>query len=337
VSILPELIARLADGNSLNEQQARDAFDYIMEGNASEAQIAALLMGMRVRGETVDEITGAVSAMRARMIPVQAPDGAVDIVGTGGDGKSTYNVSTATAFVVAGCGVPVAKHGNRAVSSKSGAADVLMALGVNLECSHETVAQAIREAGIGFMFAPQHHSAMKHVAPVRKALGIRTIFNLLGPLSNPAGVKRQLLGVFDERWVEPLARALAQLGCEAAWVVHSEDGMDEITVTAPTHVCELKNAQIRTFTVTPEECGLEWAEADALVGGDADTNASALKSVLQGEAGPYRDTVLMNAGATLLIAGKASSLLEGVEIARDAIDSGKAQKALDTLVSITNV
>ncbi len=329
-------IARAADGGALTREEAASAFDIMMSGAATPSQIGGLLMALRVRGETVDEITGAVSTMRARMLPVDAPDDAIDIVGTGGDGSGTYNISTAAAFVVAGCGVPVAKHGNRALSSKSGAADVLLALGVRIDLPPETIGKAIREAGVGFMFAPAHHAAMKHVGPSRVELGTRTIFNLLGPLSNPAGVKRQLVGVFSPHWVEPLAHVLNNLGTERAWVVHGSDGLDEVTVTGPTHVATLDRGTVTTFDIAPRDAGLALSPMKDLIGGDAATNAAALRALLDGAPSPYRDIVLMNAGASLVVAGRAEDLPAGVDMAAQSIDSGRARAALAKLVAVTS-
>jgi anthranilate phosphoribosyltransferase len=336
MSELKSLIAKVATGQSLGRGEAEAAFDVIMSGAATPAQIGGFLMALRVRGETVDEIAGAVSTMRAKMTPVDAPVDAVDIVGTGGDGAHTYNISTASAFVVAGAGVPVAKHGNRAVSSKSGAADVLMALGVNVDIPPETIARAIRDAGIGFMFAPAHHSAMKHVGPARVELGTRTIFNILGPLANPARVKRQLVGVYAEEWLVPLAEVLKALGSEAAWIVHGAGGVDEITTAGPTKVAALKDGVIETFSIDPTSVGLTIAPIEAIRGGDAEFNASALRALLEGAEGAYRDTVLLNAGAALIVAGKAASLDEGVALAAASIDQGLAHERLDRLVAITN-
>lgn len=333
---LKSLIAKVAAGKSLDRGEAEAAFDVIMSGSATPAQIGGFLMALRVRGETVDEIAGAVATMRSKMVPVDAPADAVDIVGTGGDGAHTYNISTASAFVVAGAGVPVAKHGNRAVSSKSGAADVLVALGVNVDIPPEAIARAIREAGIGFMFAPMHHSAMKHVGPARVELGTRTIFNLLGPLSNPGGVKRQLIGVYSEEWVEPIAHVLAALGSESAWIVHGAGGVDEITTAGTTKVAALRNGQVETFSITPESVGLPVSPVEAIRGGDAEHNATALRALLEGEPGAYRDTVLMNAGAALVVAGRAETLAEGVALAAASIDEGRAHERLDRLVAITN-
>ncbi len=330
------ILAKVATGATLTADEAERAFDIMMSGEATHAQIGALLMGLRVRGETIDEITGAVRTMRLMALHVEAPPGAIDVVGTGGDAAGTYNISTAAAIVVAGCGVPVAKHGNRAVSSKSGAADVLTALGVNLDADMSLVRKAIWEAGIGFLMAPRHHSAMRHVGPVRVELGVRTIFNLLGPLSNPASVKRQFTGAYAREWIAPMAQVLGNVGCEAAWVVHGSDGLDELTTTGPTYVAALKDAKVRTFEVTPEDAGLPRAEPDDLKGGSPEENAAALHAVLAGKTGPYRDIVLFNAAGALLVAGKVNQLTAGVILAAASIDEGRAAGALAKLVAITN-
>ncbi|NQV48259.1 MAG: anthranilate phosphoribosyltransferase [Rhodospirillaceae bacterium] len=330
------LIGKVADGNSLTVDEATRAFDIIMSGEATEAQIGGFLMALRVRGETVDEITGAATTMRAKSLKVKAPDGAIDIVGTGGDASGTFNISTAAAIVTAGCGVPVAKHGNKALSSKSGAADVLSSLGINLDADMALVEKAISDANIGFMFAPRHHSAMKHVGKARVELGTRTVFNILGPLTNPAGVKRQFTGAFSKDWIVPMAEVLGNLGCEQAWVVHGSDGLDELTTTGPSYVAELKDGKVTTFEVTPADAGLKTASPADLKGGDPETNAEALRALLSGAAGPYRDIVVYNAGAALLVAGKAANIKQGAEMAAAAIDSGAAQGALDKLVAITN-
>lgn len=333
---LKSTIAHLADGKTLDPAEARAAFETVMSGEATPAQIAAFLMGLRVRGETVTEITAGATVMREKALRVTAPREAIDIVGTGGDGAGTYNISTATALVVAGCGVPVAKHGNRKASSLSGTADALESLGVKLDIGPAIIADCIDRAGIGFMFAQAHHAAMKHVAPVRGELGIKTIFNMLGPLSNPALVKHQLLGVFDAKWVEPFAEALRNLGSERAWVVHGSDGLDELTTTGASTVAELKGGEIRVFEVTPEEAGVKRASADQLKGGDPSDNAQAILRLLDGEKGPYRDIVLLNAAAAMIVAGKATTLKKGAELAALAIDSGGAKAALDTLIAVSN-
>lgn len=332
---LKPVISRLADGHALGEADAEAAFDILMAGEATPAQIAGFLMGLRVRGETVEEITGAARAMRARMSRVAAPDGAIDVCGTGGDAAGTLNISTAVAFVVAGAGVAVAKHGNRAVSSRSGAADVLGALGVNLDAPFPVLERAMEEARVAFLLAPRHHAAMRHVAGPRVELGTRTIFNLLGPLSNPAGVTRQLMGVFARRWVRPLAETLGRLGSEKAWVVHGSDGLDELTVTGPSHVASWDGMAVTEFTVSPEDAGLPLGSPAALKGGDAAENAEALRAVLDGMNGPYRNAVLLNAAASLVIAGRAADLREGTAIAARSIDQGAAKAALDALIAIT--
>ena len=333
---LKSIIGKVATGATLSREEAAAAFDAMMSGDATPSQMGGLLMALRVRGETVDEITGAVSAMRSKMLPVTAPADAVDIVGTGGDGSGSVNVSTCASFIVAGAGVPVAKHGNRALSSRSGAADVLASLGVKIDLKPEEVGRCVREAGIGFMFAPAHHPATKNVGPTRAELATRTIFNLLGPLSNPAGVKRQMVGVFSRQWVQPLAQVLRNLGAEAVWVVHGSDGLDEITLTAPTFVASLENGEIQTFEVTPEDAGLRRCDGAALKGGDADANATALQSVLDGKPSAYRDVALLNAAAALIVAGRAKNLKEGVAIGTKSLDSGAAAARLEYLIAISN-
>jgi len=333
---LKAVIAKVASGAAMSRDEAASVFELMMAGEATPSQMGGLLMGLRVRGETVDEITGAVSAMRAKMIRVEAPANAIDVVGTGGDASGSYNISTCAAFIVAGAGVPVAKHGNRALSSRSGAADVLQALGVKIDLPPAHIARCIREAGIGFMFAPAHHPATKNVAPTRVELGTRTIFNLLGPVSNPAGVKRQMVGVFSRQWVEPIAQVLANLGSQAAWVVHGSDGLDEITTAGSTSVAALENGRVRTFEITPEEAGLPRGRPEALRGGDAEANATALLDVLKGKPGPFRDVALLNAAAALIVAGLARDLKEGVAIGHEAIHSGEAEGRLDRLIAISN-
>jgi anthranilate phosphoribosyltransferase len=333
---LKGLLDLAAGGQALTGEQAEEAFDIIMSGNATAAQIGGFLMALRVRGETVDEITGAARAMRAKMLTIEAPPGAIDTCGTGGDSAGTYNISTACQFVVAGCGVPVAKHGNKALSSKCGAADVLAALGVNLDADLALVERALAEAGTCFLMAPRHHSAMRHVGPTRVELGTRTIFNLLGPLSNPARVKRQVIGVFSPDWVEPLAQVLKGLGHEHAWVLHGAGGLDELSTTGTSLVAELKDGVVNTFEVTPHDAGLPEANLSDLKGGDAETNAAALKALLDGAPGAYRDVVLFGSAAALIVAGKAETLREGVTIAAAAVDSGRARAALDKLVAVTN-
>ena len=330
------LIAKVATGANLSRAEAASAFDRMMSGEATPSQMGGLLMALRVRGETVDEITGAVTTMRAKMLSVKAPPDAVDIVGTGGDASGSYNISTCAAFIVAGAGVPIAKHGNRALSSRSGAADVLQALGVNIDLNAEQVGLCIRESGIGFMFAPAHHPAMKNVGPTRVELGTRTIFNLLGPLSNPAGVKRQMVGTFSRHWIEPMVQVLNNLGSERVWAVHGSDGLDEITTSGPTSVAELKDGKVRTFEIVPEDAGLRRAKPEALRGGDASHNAAALLDVLKGKPGPFRDVAILNAAATLIVAAKAGDLKEAAVLAAKAIDSGEAEGRLDRLIAVSN-
>lgn len=319
----------------MTRAESSSAFNVLMSGDATPAQIGGLLMALRVRGETVDEIAGAVEVMRAKMTRVSAPPDAIDIVGTGGDASGSYNVSTCAAFIVASAGVPVAKHGNRALSSKSGAADVLTALGVNIDLTPHGIGECIEKAGIGFMFAPAHHSAMRHVGPARVELGTRTVFNLLGPLSNPAGVTRQLVGVYARAWVEPLAHVLATLGMERAWVVHGSDGLDELTVTGRTHVASVEHGIVKSFSVDPSDVGLQHSDFAALKGGDAAHNAAALRAVLAGEAGAYRDIACLNAGAALLVAGRVDTLPEGVSLAGSLLDDGAAIRCLDALVAVS--
>ncbi|MCG7503773.1 anthranilate phosphoribosyltransferase [Mesorhizobium retamae] len=335
MSALKPHIAKVAAGNTLSFEEAREAFDIIMSGDATPGQIGGFLMALRVRGEAVSEISGAVATMRDKMLRVEAPAGAVDIVGTGGDGSHSLNISTASAFVIAGAGVPVAKHGNRGLSSQTGSADVLIGLGIKIDLSPEAIGRCIAKAGVGFMFAPSHHPAMKHVGPVRGELGTRTIFNLLGPLSNPAGVGRQMVGVFAPEWIVPVAEALKALGADHAWIAHG-DGYDEITTTGETDVAELVGGAIRTFKLTPEMVGLKRHTKQDLRGGDADYNAEALRKLLSGATGAYRDTVLMNAGAGLVVAGKAATIEDGVAQAAASIDSGKAKAVLETLVKVSN-
>jgi anthranilate phosphoribosyltransferase len=330
------LIGKVATGAALSREESSGAFDRMMSGEATPSQMGALLMGLRVRGETVDEITGAVSAMRAKMLRVSAPANAMDVVGTGGDASGSYNISTCAAFIVAGAGIPVAKHGNRALSSRSGAADVLTSLGVKIDLTPEQVGHCISEAGIGFMFAPAHHPAMKNVGPTRVELGTRTIFNLLGPLSNPAGVKRQLVGVFSRQWIEPLAQVLNNLGSDSVWVVHGSDGLDEITTSGPTYVAALEKGKIRTFEIKPEDIGVKTAKPETLRGADADMNAAALKGVLDNKDGAYRDVAMMNAAAALVVAQAAKDLKDGAALARKALETGAARACLDRLIAVSN-
>jgi anthranilate phosphoribosyltransferase len=330
------LIAKAASGSALSREEAARGFHTMMAGEATPSQIGGLLMALRVRGETVDEITGAVTAMREKMLRVSAPADAVDIVGTGGDASGSFNISTCAALIVAGSGVPVAKHGNRALSSRSGAADVLAALGVNIELAPEGITRCIKQAGIGFMFAPFHHPAMKNVGPTRVELGTRTIFNLLGPLSNPAGVRRQMVGVFSRHWIEPLAQVLKNLGAKAVWVVHGSDGLDEITTAGTTYVAALEDDAVRTFEIAPEDAGLPRVKPEALRGGEALENAHAVMDVLKGRKGPFRDVAVLNAAAGLIVAGRTKNLKEAVELAQKSVDSGEAHNRLERLVSTSH-
>jgi anthranilate phosphoribosyltransferase len=330
------LIAKVAAGSQLSRADAAAAFDAILSGEVTPSQLGGFLMALRVRGETVEEITGAVTAMRSKMLPVVAPPDAIDVVGTGGDGSGSYNVSTLAALIVAACGVPVAKHGNRAASSKSGTADTLAALGVKIGVPPELVERCIREAGIGFMLATTHHAAMRHVGPTRAELGTRTIFNLLGPLANPAGVKRQLVGVFSAAWLTPMAEVLRNLGSERVWITHGADGLDEMSTTGTTKVVELKDGAIRAFEIAPEDVGLTRVDLAALKGGDAAYNAEALKAVLAGARNAYAEIAMLNAAGALVVAGKARELAEGVAMAGDALASGAAKRVLDRLVGVSN-
>jgi anthranilate phosphoribosyltransferase len=330
------LIAKVAAGSQLSRADAATAFDAILSGEVTPSQLGGFLMALRVRGETVEEITGAVTAMRAKMLPVDAPPDAIDVVGTGGDGSGSYNVSTLAALIVAACGVPVAKHGNRAASSKSGTADTLAALGVKIGVAPAVIERCIREAGIGFMLAPTHHAAMRHVGPTRAELGTRTIFNLLGPLANPAGVKRQLVGVFSAAWLLPMAEVLRNLGSERVWITHGADGLDEMSTTGTTKIVELKDGAIRAFEIAPEDVGLTRVDLAALRGGDAAHNAEALKAVLAGARNAYAEIAMLNAAGALVVAGKARELAEGVAMAGDALASGAAERVLDRLVDVSN-
>lgn len=332
-----QLIAKAATGALLDQDEAGDAFAVMMEGGATPSQIAGFLMALRVRGETIEEITAGALSMRQRMARISAPEGAIDTCGTGGDAAGTFNISTAAAIVVAGAGVPVAKHGNRSLSSRSGSAEVLKELGVNIDADFALVEQAMREAGIGFMMAPRHHGAMRHVAGTRMELGTRTIFNLLGPLANPAGVKRQLMGVFAAQWLEPLANVLGRLGSSFAWVVHGSDGLDELTTTGPTLVAEWDGSRVRCFEVTPEDAGLPRGRPEDLKGGEPAYNAEAIRTLLHGAPGPFRDAVLLSAAGALLVAGRVENLREGASLAAEAIDGGAAATALARLVEITNL
>lgn len=333
---IKQALGKIASRRDLTGEEMRGVMRSIMSGEATPSQLGAFLMGMRVKGETVVEIAAAVSIMREQMIPVSAPEDAVDIVGTGGDGAGTLNISTASAIVVASTGVPVAKHGNRALSSKSGSAEALQALGVKLDLAPDDISRCVAEAGIGFMFAPSHHPAMRHVGPTRMEMGTRTLFNLLGPQSNPAGVRRYVLGVYSEEWVEPVAAALLANRAVKAWVVHGSDGLDEITTTGPTHVAQIEAGSLTTFEISPEQFGIARVTLDDLRGGDPAENAEALTALLDGAPGPYRDIVLMNSAAALFVADKVASLDDGIALARETIDSGNAKQTLARLVAVSN-
>lgn len=333
---LKGLIAVVAQGKALSRSQAEEAFSIIMAGEATPAQIGGFLMALRVRGETVDEITAAVKVMRERMLKIEAPEDAIDVCGTGGDNAGTLNISTAVAIICAACGVKVAKHGNRAASSKSGAADVLAALGVNIDADPALLQKALWEVGTCFLWAPKHHSAMRHVGPSRVELGTRTIFNLMGPMSSPASVKRQLIGVFSPQWLEPMAQVLKNLGTEHAWLVHGNDGLDEITTTTSTQVVELKNGALQKFEISPEQFGLPRAAPADIKGGDPAANAQAMRYLFEGATGAYRNIVVLNAAAALVIAGKTPDIPGGLALAAEALDFGRARHVLDELVKTTN-
>lgn len=327
---------KIATREDLTGEEMRQVMTTIMNGEATPSQIGAFLMGMRVKGETVGEIAAAVSILREKMVQVPAPADVIDIVGTGGDGAETLNISTAASLVTAAAGVPVAKHGNRALSSKSGASDVLQALGLKLDLTPERIGECIAEAGIGFMFAPAHHPALKHVGPSRMEMGVRTMFNLLGPQANPAGARRYMMGVYAKSWVEPVAAALLANRAISAWVVHGSDGLDELTTTGPSFVASIKNGDLRSFEVTPEDAGLARATLDDLKGADPAYNASRLRALLDGQKDAYRDIVLFNAAAALIVADRAETLKQGVAQAAELIDSGKAKATLDTLIAVSN-
>jgi anthranilate phosphoribosyltransferase len=333
---LKPFIATVSAGKPLSFDEACEAFSIIMEGRATPAQIAAFLVALRMRGETVDEITAAATVIRSKALPIKAPVDAMDIVGTGGDGAGTLNISTAAALVTAACGVPVAKHGNRAVSSQTGTADVQTTLGINIQADFSRIEQGLREANFGFLLAPRHHESFRHVGPVRAELGIRTIFNILGPLCNPAGVKRYLLGVYAPEWVRPMAETLARLGCEKAWVVHGAGGLDELSTLGANKVCVVQGSSVTEIEVEPEDAGLPRATLEQIKGGDSTYNAVRLQALLDGEKDAYRDIVLFSTAAALLIADKVQDLGEGVAVAATTIDSGKARQLLEDLKRITN-
>ncbi len=333
---LKQALHKIADGKDLTGEEMRSVMRIIMAGEATQAQIGAFLMGMRIKGESVGEIAAAVSILREQMVPVSAPEDAIDIVGTGGDGVGSLNISTTTALVVAASGVPVAKHGNKALSSRSGASQVLEALGVKLDLTPDQIGTTITQAGIGFMFAPSHHPAMRHVGPARTELGVRTLFNLLGPQSNPAGVRRYLLGVYSPQWVEPVAAALLANRVVKAWVVHSSEGLDELSTSGPNFVAQIAGGDLRSFELHPEQVGLKLTDPKALLGGEPADNAAAMIALFDGAPGAYRDTVLLNAGAALLVADKVATIEDGIALARETIDTGKAKDTLARLVAASN-
>ncbi|NDF13227.1 MAG: anthranilate phosphoribosyltransferase [Proteobacteria bacterium] len=335
-----DYLAKVAAKQHLTEDESARAFQIIMNGGATPAQISALLMAMKINGETVPEILGAVRAIRAKASKINVPEEVrtrmIDTCGTGGDGQHTYNISTAVAFIVAGAGVPVAKHGGKSVSSRSGSSDVLTALGVNIHAAPEEMLAALTQKNIAFLFASNYHAAMRHVGPVRQEMGMRTLFNILGPLTNPAGASRQLIGVYDKQWLKPIAEVLAKLGTTQAWIVHGEDGLDEITTTGKTYVVELKEGAIKEFMLDPTVYGIELAKPHDLKGGDAGVNAIAIRQLLGGKTGAYRDIVLLNAAAAFVVAGVAKDIPEGLAKAKDSLDEKKALRALDALVEMTN-
>ncbi len=332
-----ELLRKIEDGVFFSEEEMVTCMSEIMDGQWTDAQISSFLTGLSARGETVEEITGAARVMREKALPISAPDGAVDCCGTGGDKSGTYNISTAVAIVAAACGVPVAKHGNRSASSKSGAADVLEALGINLNVSQDKLEGALTKFNFAFLMAPNHHKAMKYVMPVRKALGVRTIFNILGPLANPAKTKFQLLGVYDRALVVPMANVLKNLGTQAAWVVHGSDGLDEITTTGETYVAKLKDGQITEKVMSPEDFGLVRSNPEDLLGGLPAENAKALREILSGVKNAYRDIVVANTAAVLVISGQKTNLNDAVDCAAQAIDSGDAMNLLNDYAAYTQI
>lgn len=332
-----EILAKVVNGGDLSQEEARLMMNRIMSGEVTDAQIGAYLTALRMKGEKVSEIAGSAQAMREKALHVRASGIVVDTCGTGGDGIGSFNISTTAAFVVAACGVTVAKHGNRSITSKSGSADVLLALGVKIDIEPEVVERALYEAGVGFLFAPRHHGAMRHAMGPRKELAYYTLFNLLGPLTNPAGATRQLIGVFDAKWVEPMARTLGRLGSQHAMVVHGVDGMDEISITGPTHVSELTpDGNVKSYIIHPESFGLSLARLDDLQGGDAQVNAGITRRILEGESGPCRDIVVLNAAAALRVAGVAEDINTGLVMATRAVDEGRALDRLERLIQITN-
>ena len=330
------ILSRVSSKDGLSDEESYFSFNYILEGKASEKQIEKFLLGLRERGEKIEEITAATKVMREKSSKVSAPDSAIDTCGTGGSGSGKYNISTAASLVAAGAGAVIAKHGNRALSSKSGSSQVLEELGVKLDIDPKKITECIEKSNIGFMFAPNHHPAMKYVGPVRQRLKVRTIFNILGPLSNPANVKKQLIGVFDKKWLEPMAETLRSLGSQRALLVNGSDGLDELTTTGVSYVAELNDHNIKTYEINPEKLGLKLSKFDDLIGGEPKQNAKKIINLLEGEKGPYRDIVLLNSSAALYVDGKVKNLKDGISMSENSIDNGNAKNALDNLVRISN-
>ena len=330
------ILSKVSSKDGLSDEESYFSFNYILDGKASEKQIEKFLLGLRERGEKIEEITAATKVMREKSSKVSAPDNAIDTCGTGGSGSGKYNISTAASLVAAGAGAVIAKHGNRALSSKSGSSQVLEELGVKLDIEPKKITECIEKSNIGFMFAPNHHPAMKYVGPVRQKLKVRTIFNILGPLSNPANVKKQLIGVFDKNWLEPMAETLRNLGSHRALLVNGSDGFDELTTTGVSYVAELNNGNIKTYEISPEKLGLKLSSFDDLIGGDPEQNATKIISLLEGEKGPYRDIVLLNSAAALYVDGKVKNLKDGISMSKNSIDNGSAKIALNNLVRTSN-
>ena len=330
------ILSKVSSKGGLSNEESYFSFNYILEGKASEKQIEKFLLSLRERGEKIDEITAATRVMREKSFKVSAPDSAIDTCGTGGSGSGKYNISTAASLVAAGAGAVIAKHGNRALSSKSGSSQVLEELGVKLNIEPNKITECIEKSNIGFMFAPNHHPAMRYVGPVRQRLKVRTIFNILGPLSNPANVKKQLIGVFDKKWLEPMTETLRSLGSQRALLVNGSDGLDELTTTGVSYVAELNDHNIKTYEINPEKLGLKLSKFDDLIGGDPKQNAKKIINLLEGEKGPYRDIVLLNSAAALYVDGKVKNLKDGISMSENSIDNGNAKIALDNLVRASN-
>ena len=330
------ILSKVSSKGGLSDEESYFSFNYILEGKASEKQIEKFLLDLRERGEKIEEITAATKVMREKSSKVSAPDNAIDTCGTGGSGSGKYNISTAASLVAAGVGAVIAKHGNRALSSKSGSSQVLEELGVKLDIGPKKITECIEKSNIGFMFAPNHHPAMKYVGPVRQRLKVRTIFNILGPLSNPANVKKQLIGVFDKKWLEPMAETLRNLGSQRALLVNGSDGFDELTTTGASYVAELNNGNIKTYEINPVKLGLKLSKFDDLIGADPKHNAKKIINLLEGEKGPYRDIVLLNSAAALYVDGRVKNLKDGISMSENSIDNGNAKIALNNLVRTSN-